>query len=51
MCGCLLVFVWAIQMAVLLQSDREVTLNPYSSVCFIKPEILGILDILGLSIV
>ena len=51
-CGCLLlcslVFVWAIQTATVLQSNREVTSNPYLLVCFIRPRILGILGILGL---
>ena len=45
--GCSLVFVWTIQTTVLFRSDKEVILNPYSSVYFIKPRILDILSILG----
>ena len=32
-------------------NGREITLNPCSLVCFIRLEILGILDILGLPLV
>ena len=45
---CSLVFVRAIQTAVLLLSDREITLNPCSSIRFIRLEILCIINILGL---
>ena len=38
-------------MITLFRSDKEVTLNPYSSIYFIKSRILGILCILELSIV
>ena len=37
-------------MTTLLQLDREVTSNSCSSVYFIRSEILGIIDILGLSL-
>ena len=40
-----------IQTTVLFQSEKEVTSNSYSLVCFIIPEILGILCILELSLV
>ena len=38
-------------MVAMFQSDQEVISNPYSLVCFIKYEFLGIQDILGLPIV
>ena len=44
-------FCMGIQIAVLLQSNKEVTSNPYSSVYFIRLGILGILGIFGLSLV
>ena len=50
-CDSSLVFILTIKATILLQSDREVTSNSYSSICFIRPKILGILSILGLSLV
>ena len=46
---CSLVFMRMIQIVTLLRSDKKITLNLYSSICFIRPKILCILGILGLS--
>ena len=41
-------FLWVIKTITLFRSNKEVTSNPYSSVCFIRPGILCVIGILGL---